>query len=251
MTLASLAPDVWRAGDAHVNFYLVADGADLTVVDAGLPGHWSQLAAALATLGRSLQDVHAVLITHAHPDHSGVAERLRTVAHARVWVHALDAPDICTPPPVGRVLRSLGALLPYLRYGPRALLGPLHLARNGAFELQPVRAVTTFAHDQVLDVPGRPRVVHVPGHTPGSAAFVFERQGLVCTGDALVTADTAIGRIGPRVLCGAFTQDIPRALRSLERLANTDMRLLLPGHGEPWFDGAAQAARLASRAGTV
>src|SRR5262249_55864708 len=86
VNLSSPAPGVWRAGDALVNFYLVAEGCDLTLVDAGLPGHWDQLAPALATLGRSLSDVRAVLVTHAHPDHFGMAERIRQVADARVWV---------------------------------------------------------------------------------------------------------------------------------------------------------------------
>ncbi len=238
-------------GDAHVNFYVVADGSDLTLVDAGLPGHWEHFATTLAALGRSLRDVRAVLVTHAHPDHSGVAERLRTLAQARVWAHALDAPAVSAPPPMRRLVRSALDLVPYLRYGPRALLGPLHLLRNGAFKLRMVREITTFGHDQVLDVPGRPRVIHVPGHTPGSAAFVFERQGLVCTGDALVTMDAAIGGVGPRVLCGAFTRDTRQALLSLDRLAEADMRVVLPGHGEPWFEGSAEAARLARLAGTV
>jgi glyoxylase-like metal-dependent hydrolase (beta-lactamase superfamily II) len=237
-------------GDALVNFYVVAEGSDLTLVDAGLPSHWDQLAAAVAALGRSLSDVRAVLVTHAHPDHFGVAERLRGATDGRVWIHALDAPYVSVPLPMSRVWQSARDLLPYLRYGPRALLGPFHLLRNGAFRLQPVREVATFGHDEVLDVPGRPRVIHVPGHTPGSSAFVFEKQGLLFSGDALVTVDTAIGRVGPRVLCDAFTLDTPRALHSLERLAVTNAQVVLPGHGEPWIQGAAEAVRRARLAGT-
>jgi glyoxylase-like metal-dependent hydrolase (beta-lactamase superfamily II) len=249
--LQSPAPGVWRAGDALVNFYVVAEGSELTLVDAGLPRHWDQLAAALGVLGRSLSEVRAVLVTHAHPDHFGVAERIRAAADARVWAHALDAPVLSAPPPMSRTWQSARALLPYLRYGPRALLGPLHLLRNGAFTFQPVREVTTFGHDQILDVPGRPRAIHVPGHTPGSSAFVFEQQGLLFTGDALVTVDTAIGRVGPRVLCGAFTLDTQQALLALDRLAVTSTRVVLPGHGEPWGEGVAEAVRLARLAGTV
>jgi len=251
MQLLSPVPGVWRAGDAHVNFYLVAEGSDLTLVDAGLPAHWHQLAAALATLGRSVRDIRAVLVSHAHPDHIGVAEQLRSVANARVWAHALDAPFVTTRPPTSRMWQAARDLLPYLRYGPRALRGPLHLLRSGGAHLRPVREVATFDHDQVLDVPGRPRVIHAPGHTPGSSAFVFETHGVLFTGDALVTVDTAIGRVGPRVLCRAFTHDSDQALRSLDRLAMADMPLLLPGHGEPWREGCAAAVRLAKLAGAA
>jgi glyoxylase-like metal-dependent hydrolase (beta-lactamase superfamily II) len=242
---------VWRAGDALVNFYVVAEGSDLTLVDAGLPGHWDQLLAALGALGRSPHDVRAVLVSHGHPDHFGLAERLRQVADARVWVHALDAPILGSPRQISRWWRPERGLWRYLRSGPGVLRGPLHLLRHGALRTQAVGEVRAFEHDQVLDVPGRPRVIHVPGHTAGSSAFAFEAQGWLFTGDALVTADTAVGRVGPRVLSGAFTQNSQQALSSLDRLGATDMALVLPGHGEVWRRGAAAAAHLARAAGAA
>jgi glyoxylase-like metal-dependent hydrolase (beta-lactamase superfamily II) len=251
VTQPSPAPGVWRAGDALVNFYLVEDGSDLTLVDAGLPRHWDHLTATVATLGRSSRDLRAVLVTHAHPDHFGLAERLRTLAGAQVWVHALDEQTLRVRPAPSRVWQAMRDLLPYLRYGPRVVRGPLHLIRSGAFKLQPVRQVTTFEHDQVLEVPGRPRVIHAPGHTPGSSAFVFEKRGVLFSGDALVMLDVAVGRVGPRVLCGAFTENVDQALLSLDRLAIADMPLMLPGHGEPWGAGSGEAARLARLAGSV
>jgi glyoxylase-like metal-dependent hydrolase (beta-lactamase superfamily II) len=79
----------------------------------------------------------------------------------------------------------------------------------------------------------------------------FEDRGLLFTGDALVTADTAIGRAGPRLLCRAYTQDSQRALHSLEFLAHERAELVLPGHGDPWTGDPAEAAHLAWLAGTV
>jgi glyoxylase-like metal-dependent hydrolase (beta-lactamase superfamily II) len=251
MHILSPSPSVWRAGDAHVNFYLIGEGSELTLVDAGLPAHWLDLAAALNSIGRSLQDIRAVLVTHAHPDHIGLAERIRGVAGASIWVHTLDAPGVSAPPPPSRLWRAMRNLLPYLRYGPRALRGPLHLLKSGGFHFQPVRELTTFNHNQILDVPGRPRAIHVPGHTPGSSAFVFENHGVLFSGDALVTVDTAIGQFGPRILCRAFTEDSDQALRSLDRLAAVDVPLLLPGHGDPWREGSAAAVRMARFTGAA
>ena len=65
----------------------------LTVLDAGLPGHWRGFSLALSRLGYTPADIDAVLITHHHPDHRGNAERLRS-SGARVLAHAADAPYV-------------------------------------------------------------------------------------------------------------------------------------------------------------
>src|SRR3954470_3524503 len=86
-----IAPGVRRLGTRLVNFYLVEDGGRYTVVDAGLPGYFSQVPQALEALGATLADVDAVVLTHADGDHRGIAERLRTEAQAGVHVHEADA----------------------------------------------------------------------------------------------------------------------------------------------------------------
>src|SRR6266496_4042877 len=66
------------------------------------------------------------------------------------------------------------SLLPYLRYGHAwRLLG--HLATSGF--PKKIGAVTTFAGGETLDVPGRPAVLHTPGHTSGHASFWLESRG--------------------------------------------------------------------------
>jgi glyoxylase-like metal-dependent hydrolase (beta-lactamase superfamily II) len=80
-----------RLSQGVVNFYLVEDAGKLTLVDAGAPGDWEAFVRAVGSLGRSLDDLEAVLLTHAHCDHTGFAERARTDAHATVWMHGADA----------------------------------------------------------------------------------------------------------------------------------------------------------------
>jgi glyoxylase-like metal-dependent hydrolase (beta-lactamase superfamily II) len=100
----------------------------------------------------------------------------------------------------------------------------------------------------VLDVPGRPRVIHAPGHTAGSCALWLEDQSLLFSGDALVTLDMTRGRTGPRIIHGAWTEDAGQALASLDQLAATKAATVLPGHGEPWMDGVESAVLLAREA---
>ena len=86
-----VAQGIHRSGDRWVNWYIVEEGGRLTVIDAGLPKQWGRLMSQLAELGKSLDDIEAVLLTHAHPDHMGFAERARDEADATVRVHELDA----------------------------------------------------------------------------------------------------------------------------------------------------------------
>jgi len=73
--------------------------------------------------------------------------------------------------------------------------------------------------DRLLaDVPGRPRAVTLPGHTPGSVGYLFADRGLLFTGDALVTYDGITGYRGPAVASRAFTHDSRAALASLTAL---------------------------------
>jgi glyoxylase-like metal-dependent hydrolase (beta-lactamase superfamily II) len=69
--------DLLRVPHASVNWCLLADADSVTIVDAGLPRHWSLLPKALARLGRRLDDVRALVLTHGHYDHVGFAERAR------------------------------------------------------------------------------------------------------------------------------------------------------------------------------
>ncbi|MGW3175597.1 hypothetical protein [Streptomyces sp. NPDC001153] len=84
-----------------------------------------------------------------------------------------------------------------------------------------------------------------PSGVAGSSSYFFPEASIAFTGDALVTHDFVAGRVGPCVICRAFTQDSQAALASLEKIAEHELATMLPGHGEPWTDGLAWAARQA------
>src|SRR2546423_14073466 len=85
-----VADGVHRLGTSLVNWYVVDDGGRLTVVDCGLPAYWDQVEPGLAALGRSMNDIAAVVLTHGDGDHVGFGERLRSTAKAPVHIHRQD-----------------------------------------------------------------------------------------------------------------------------------------------------------------
>jgi glyoxylase-like metal-dependent hydrolase (beta-lactamase superfamily II) len=238
-----VAPGIHRLGNEIVNFYVVEDGDGVTVVDAGLPGFLGQLEGFLRERGRRLADVDAVVLTHAHQDHVGVAETVRA-AGATAHVHEADA-DMARTGKIGKRERSL---LPYLRYGATwRLLGMA--ARAGGVRYPKIAAVSTFSGDEELDVPGRPRAVHTPGHSDGHVAFHLPDRGVLFAGDALCTWNPLTGRDGSQLMPGAFAVSSPQAMQSLARLEPLEAGALLPGHGNPWTDGVPSAVARAREAG--
>lgn len=245
-SVTEVVEGIHRLDDGIVNCYLLEDGGRLTLVDAGFPRGWSLLTSALDGLGRSVTDIEAVLITHSHVDHIGFAERVRRESGATVYVHAADAPTTRRPKTVGASERSIYT---YVGHGAtRRLL--LHATLSGAALAKGVKELREIADGEVLaDVPGRPRVVHTPGHTDGHCSFHLPDRGVVFAGDAIVTRNPYTGETGPRTVSAAATKDVAQALASLDRFDALNGELLLGGHGKPWRGTPAEAARLARTAG--
>jgi len=208
------------------------------VFDASVPGYWAQLEGHGIAPGA----VEAVVLTHAHPDHVGVAERLRQ-AGAHVYVHEQDEELARTAKPSAKNERSA---LPYLRYGMAWKLY-WHLTRNGALKPNRIAEVRTFADGDVLDVPGQPRVIHTPGHTDGHCAFHL--GGALIAGDLFCTLNPLTGRPGPQTLPGALNRSTPQILESLGAIEDLDADTVYVGHGEPWNDGVRSAVDRARAAG--
>ena len=230
-----IAPSLHRLGSSLVNSYLVDEAGQVTIFDAGLPGYWRDLPAELAAMGRSLDDVRAVVLTHGDTDHVGFAERLRRERGVPVYVHELDA------------ARARGEVKkPNSGWGPlriRPLLGFLvYAGRRGGLRVPPLTEVRTFGDGATLDVPGTPRVIHLPGHTPGSVALHVPGVDAIFVGDALTTRSVLTGDMGPRL--APFTLEPAQALSALARLDDLEVTWVLPGHGEAWGGGLTEALRL-------
>jgi glyoxylase-like metal-dependent hydrolase (beta-lactamase superfamily II) len=233
--MAAIAPGIRRIGSSKVNVYLIEEAGSVTIVDAGLPGYWSDLQAELDVMGRSLEDVRAVLLTHAHDDHIGFAERIRHDAGVGIRVHDDDAAlargDVKPKNEGGGSIR----LVPVLSFLAFAI-------RKGYLRTKHVGEVMTFGDGATLDVPGSPTVVHVPGHTAGSAALHVPSRGALFVGDAFVTLNVVNGGTGPQLFPN-YNLDNRQAVASLARLEPIEARLILPGHGDAWTGGMADALR--------
>jgi glyoxylase-like metal-dependent hydrolase (beta-lactamase superfamily II) len=219
-----IGPHLHRIGNDIVAAYLIDTDDGVTLIDAGLPGHWRDLQRELVAMGRTIADVRGVVLTHGDGDHLGFAERLRRQAGIPVYVHAADVSlargSEKRKPPLPRM--KVGGALSLLGYG----------LRKGGLRTRYLTSVTEVADGDVLPLPGSPVVIGMPGHTAGSIAVHVPIADAVCVGDALTTRHVLTGRVGPQP--PPFCDEPQEALASLARLAGVRATWVLPGHGAPW-----------------
>jgi glyoxylase-like metal-dependent hydrolase (beta-lactamase superfamily II) len=235
-----IADGVYRLGTDWVGWYLIVDDA-VTVVDCGFPGYYDQLPRALAELGKPLDAVGAVVLTHYHSDHVGSAERIRAECGATVYVPAGDAEGLRT----GKVPLPGGLAASLWRPGMMRYMA--HATRNGGAKVARVTELSTYGDGDVLAAASGLRAVHTPGHTSGHSSLLFEGAGVLFAGDALATVsflDRA--KTGPQVV--AFNEDTATARESLARLEQLPAGTVAVGHGTPFQGSPAQAVEAARAA---
>lgn len=224
-----VGPGIYRLGTKWVNFYLVTDGDEAILVDAGYSRYDSQLAHLLGTLGLSMDAISAVFVTHHHVDHAGTAELARSNG-AQVFAHENDVPKISgrspSHPPSGFFRES---------WRPIMLAYLVHTALAGGAAYTPVRTVMSVNDGQSFDLPGHPQVIATAGHTAGHYSVHLPDLGVLFAGDALMNFDYATGEQGPKL--HRFNEDRAAAQLSLEVLASLQATTALFGHGDPWTAG--------------
>jgi glyoxylase-like metal-dependent hydrolase (beta-lactamase superfamily II) len=222
-------PGVTLLGSQRINFYALAEGRRITLVDCGFYGHLRYLEAWLERDGRRLGDVEAVVITHGHADHLGFA----------AIFGALGVP-VLVPEPDLALAKSTRARLPPVRlrrmfFRLATLRLFLEAAYDGVFTQPPVEHAIGYAPGATLDVPGSLRAIHVPGHSAGNCSIYYPAADAILSGDSLMTRDPMLGHEGPLVFSEHPAKN-RQAFESLEYLRPFADAALLPAHGEPWTE---------------
>jgi len=238
--LEAITDSVHFAYTDLVNWTLVTDGDGVILIDAGFPGSRDDVVASLRELGFGVDDLRAILLTHAHIDHFGSAIWFAKTHGTPVYCHAAE---------VGHSKREYLEQASPLDIGkriwqPRYAAWSVAITRKGALTHDGIPSTQALTEDVAAGLPGTPMAIPTPGHTGGHCSFVVD--GVLVSGDALVTGHPLLSRDGPQLLPGLFNHDQDGCVRSLAALGLLDTEVLLPGHGPVWRGSIREASEKAA-----
>ena len=230
-----------------VNWTLVSgsDGDGVMLIDAGFPGSRADVVDSLDQLGFGVQDVRGILLTHAHIDHFGSAIWFAREHGTPVYCHAAEVGHsrreyLEQASPVDIAARV---------WQPKWLKWSATIIGKGALTRDGIPTTETLSANIAAGLPGAPKPIPTPGHTGGHCSYLVD--GVLVSGDALVTDHPLASRRGPQLLPSMFNHDEDRCRRSLAALATVDAEVLLPGHGPVWRGPVRMAAEQAAQAGAA
>jgi len=209
-----IIPGVYQIGMLYVNAFLITED-DVTVIDSGLPKRRDTILKVLSQAGRKPDALKHIAITHHHVDHTGSLAALVSATGAQAYVHPLDAPVVRGEVPPPKPNTTLGWIIDRVAHP----------------KLEPMKNLIEVNDGDEPALAGRMRVIHAPGHTAGSVAYLWPQHGgVLFAGDAAGNVfrgpGAPVGALG-----GSFTEVAVAAKDSFRKLAALEFDIACFGHG--------------------
>ena len=238
MALSTLAQDprihritaIWN-WDSIVELFFI-DGPTRALIDTGASDTPREcIEPALQALDLTLSDIDVILNTHGHQDHMGGNHALLSQTQAQVYMHSEDA----------FLVEDLEAHMDYIWHADKHVLGQDLSARRAQFlhtVTGPSAVHRKLEHDEIVDLGEdiQLRVVHLPGHSPGSIAYYWEAKQIAFVGDAVQGLGSKPGTFPLYYTARGYEH-------SMRRLASLGIETLALAHRYLWTHDARDALR--------
>ncbi|NWG02542.1 MAG: MBL fold metallo-hydrolase [Syntrophaceae bacterium] len=200
--------------DSHTYLLGKPSSQDLSLIDAGLTGKGNYKIQSILNAGFELKAIKRIIMTHTHLDHIGcLTEIQKQIPWAELWMHQLEAD----------LLEQGDERAVYGMEMFRGFCEDQFGLKPGAFKFKVHRKLNG---GEIFDLGDSAwEVLHIPGHSMGSIGLYHRPMKILIPGD-VIYADYAIGRFD---LYGA---NGPELKKSLMRLAELEVNILLPGHNQ-------------------
>ena len=223
----------------YVNTYLVRGDNKCLLIDTGwnTKQAFDSLKKQLDEIGIDFQNISEIVITHIHPDHYGLAGRLKSLSNAQLYLHELEKDFIKSRyVNMDELLQQLEQWL-QVNGVPASELSELQTASVQMKKfVDPVPPDITLHGDETISIGSFSfKVLWTPGHSPGHISLYEPTQKILISGDHILPTITPNIGLHPQ----SSVNPLGDYLNSLNGLKQLEVNLILPGHEKP-FSGLQQ-----------
>jgi len=220
----------------YVNIYLIQGDNGYLLIDTGWNTEeaFDSLKRQLAEVGISFKDISQIVVTHIHPDHYGLAGRLKQLSQAKIYIHHLEE-NLIEP----RYIK-MGGLLAQLEHWLRTNgvitdeVPQLQTASLGMekFVASALPDIKLYGDETISAGHFNFKVIWTPGHSPGHICLYEPAQKILISGDHILPTITPNVGLHPQ----STRNPLGDYLNSLDTIKELDVNLVLPGHENPFTE---------------
>jgi len=224
MSIQPVVKGLYSIPLGFVNVFLIEQDG-LTLIDTGISSSLKPILGAIQELGKRPSDLHSILITHLHGDHTGSLAALKKATGAQVFMHPAEASLIrqgissrpANPAP-GFVRKLIASLI-----------------SNRASSVDAVETDHPVQDGEVLPIAGGIQVIYTPGHTAGHVVYLWQPSKVLFAGDSF-SNQRKFGY-------GFIYEDFATGQASIRSIAGLDFDVLCFGHGSSIAGNAREVLR--------
>lgn len=215
LNMQQITRNIYQIKLGMVNSFLIEDKGDFTLVDTGYKNSTDKIFEAIRKEGKNPDNIKRVILTHAHPDHSGSAAALKNKLNIPVLAHEEDAKII---------EQGIGGRMPFVvTPGVVNWLIFNMLIKNGDSTIEKLKIDEKLKHNDVIPTAGGIQVIHTPGHSAGHIVLLVKEEGVLIAGDLCANV------MG--LALSTVYEDRPLGINSLQKTAELDFSTAVFGHG--------------------
>ena len=200
-----------------VNAFLIETDDELILIDTGYPKSGKKILNYIQKIGRTPTEIKHILITHLHTDHTGSIHEILEHCNPKIYAHPLDAELMAQ----GKSFRSKVELSPGLIH---RIVYTLFVKYN-AKTIPVCKVDHPLEHDAFLDLGKGFKIIHIPGHSAGQVALLYQDYGGV-----MIAAD-AYSNINGFMLT-PFYEDFQQGIKDLKTLSEYNYEGIVCGAWE-------------------
>ncbi|MHB8207433.1 MBL fold metallo-hydrolase [Mucilaginibacter sp.] len=224
--MKQISGNIYQISLGMMNVFIIEDNG-LTLVDTGPKGSADKIFRTLEKGGKNPNDIKGIILTHAHPNHAGSANEIKTRLNIPILAHYKEAVLINCGITRRRDMQLSPGIMNWLIF---------HFAiKHAEVAIDPVVIDDPLSDNDIIPIAGGIKVIHTPGHSSGHIALLIKNEGVLITGD--ICTNTVCLRLS------VLYEDFEQGIESIMKATEHDFEIAVFSHGKPIFQDACRKIR--------